>query len=131
MFFQNFRIFEKKLADGSADLVYNGIYNGKNLKKPKILILGTKTHLYELICHPHIEEDQTRPVCFLKKISLIKTNLINWRFMIFAVTVELHCNGKILKSQINLIFLDQTDFFHKTDWFSLAPLYMWVTYELI
>ena len=101
MFCQNFRIVEKKLAEGSAYLVYNGIYNSKNLKKPKILILGTKIHLYELICHPHIEEDQTKPVCFLKKISLIKTNLINWRFMIFAVTVELHCNGTILKSQIN------------------------------
>ena len=59
MFCQHFRIVEKKLAEGSAYLVYNRIYNGKNLKKPKILILGTKTHLYELICHPHIEEDQT------------------------------------------------------------------------
>ena len=54
MFCQNFRIVEKKLAEGSAYLVYNEIYNGKNLKKPKILILGTKTHLYELRCHPHI-----------------------------------------------------------------------------
>ena len=124
MFCQNFRIFEKKLAEGSACLVYNGIYNGKNLQEPKFFSLGTKTHLYELICHPHIEEDKTRPVCFLKKISLIKTNLINWRFMIFAVTLELHCNGKNLKSQINLIFLDQNDFFHKTDLLSLVLLYM-------
>ena len=140
MFCQNFRNFEKKLAEGSAYLVYNGIYNGKNLKKPKILRetlpsqtsdMGTKTHLYELRCHPHIEEDQTKPVCFLEKISLIKTNLINLRFMIFAITVELHCNGKILKSQINKIFLDRFDFFHKTDWLSLVLLYMWVTYELI
>ena len=30
-------------------------------------MFGTKTHLYELICHPHIEEDQTKPVCFMKK----------------------------------------------------------------
>ena len=66
-FFQNFRIFEKKLAKGSAYLVYNGIYNSKKLKKPKILILGTKTHLYELICHPLVEEDQTKPACFMKK----------------------------------------------------------------
>ena len=106
MFCQNFQIFEKKLAEGSAYLVYNGIYNGKNIKKPKIQTLSTKTHLFELLCHPHIDEDQTKPVCFLKKKnSLIKTNLINWRFMIFAVTVEFHCNGKILKYQINLIFL--------------------------
>ena len=58
MFCQIFRIFEKKLAEGSAYLVYNWI---------KVFILGTKTHLYELICHPHIEEDQTKPVCFMKK----------------------------------------------------------------
>ena len=113
MFCQNFRIFEKKLAEGSAYLVYNGIYNGKNLQKPKILIFGTKTHLYELICHPHIEGDQTKPFCFMKNISLIKKNLNNLRFMIFAVTIELHCNGKNLKSQINQIFLDKTDFFIK------------------
>ena len=71
MFWQNFRIFEKKLAEGSAFLVYNGICNGKNLQKPKIFILGTKTCLYELLCHPHIEDDQTKPICFMKKISLI------------------------------------------------------------
>ena len=52
--------------------------------------------------------------------------------MIFAVAVELHCNGKNLKYQISNFFLVQTDFFsHKTDWFSLVLLYMWVTYELI
>ena len=131
MFWQNFRIFEKKLAEGSAFLVYSGIYNAKNLKKPKIFILGTKTHLYELICHPHIEEDQTKPVCFMKQISLIKTNLINLRFKNFAITMELHCNSKNHKSPINQICLDQTDFFQKTDWSSLVLLYMWVKYELI
>ena len=67
MFCQNFRFFEKKLAEGSAYLVYNEIYNGKNLQKSKILILGKNAHLYELIRHPHIEEDQTKPVCFMKK----------------------------------------------------------------
>ena len=35
MFYQNFRIFENILAEGSAYLVYNGIYNGKNLKNLK------------------------------------------------------------------------------------------------
>ena len=29
------------------------------------------------------------------------------------------------------MFLDQIDFFHKTDYLSLALLYMWVKYELI
>ena len=77
MFWQNSRIVEKKLAEGSAYLVYNGMYNGKNLQKPKFFISGTKTHLYELICHPHKEEDQTKPVCFMKKMSMIKKNLIN------------------------------------------------------
>ena len=110
-FWQNFWIFEKKLAKRSAYLVYNGIFNRKNLKKSKMFMLGTKTHLYELICHPHITEDQTKPVCLMKKINLIKKNLIYLRFMIFAITVELHCNGKNIKLPINLIFLDQTDFF--------------------
>ena len=32
-------------------------------------------------------------------------------FKILAITMELHCNRKNLKSQINQIFLDQTDFF--------------------
>ena len=59
MFCQNFSIIEKKLSEGSAYLVNNGIYNGKNLQKPKVFIVGTKTHLYELICHPHIDEDKT------------------------------------------------------------------------
>ena len=67
MFWQNFRIYEKKLAEGSAFLVYNGICNGQNLQKPKIFSLDAKTCLYELICHPHIEEDQTKPVYFMKK----------------------------------------------------------------
>ena len=67
----------------------------------------------------------------MTKISLIKKNWINLRFIIFAITMELHCNGQNLKSPINPIFLDQTDFFHKIDWFSLVLLYMVVTYELI
>ena len=117
--------FLKKLAEGITCLVYNGIYNGKNLQKPEFFSLGTKTHLYELICHPHTDEDQTKPDCFMKKISLIKKNLINLRFKIFSITIKIHCNGKNHKSQINQILLDLTDFFHKTDWFSL------VTYELI
>ena len=62
MFCQNFRIFKKKFAEGSAYLVYNGIYNGKNLQEHKFFSLGNKTHLYDLIFHPHIEEDQTKPV---------------------------------------------------------------------
>ena len=38
----------------------------------------------------------------------------------FCRSIELHCNSKNLKSQINLNFLDQTDFCH-----------MRVTYEPI
>ena len=45
------------LGQGLKD--YNGIYNGTNLWKHKFRILGTKTQSYELIFHPHIEEDQT------------------------------------------------------------------------
>ena len=111
MFCQNFRIVETKLAGGSAYLVYNGIYKGKNLQRPKVFISGTKTHLYELICHPHIEEDLTKPVRFMKKISLIKKNLITLRFLILPIAMELHYNAKNHKTQINHFFLDQTDFF--------------------
>ena len=50
-----------------------------------------------------------------KKIIKIKKKFINLILMIFAVTILLHCNGKNLKSQINEIFLDQTDFCHQTD----------------
>ena len=64
MLCQKFRIFEKKLAEGSAFLVYNGIYNGKNH-------FGTKTRLYQLICHPRIEEDQTNPVCFMREKNVL------------------------------------------------------------
>ena len=73
MFSQNFWIFKKKLAKGSAYLVFNGIYHGKNLQKPKFFILGTKTHLYEHICHPHIEEDQTKPVCFMREKKSVRS----------------------------------------------------------
>ena len=44
-----------------------GFIMAKISKKPKIFIFGTKTHLYELICHPNIEEDQTKPVVYEKK----------------------------------------------------------------
>ena len=71
----NFRIVEKKLAEGSAYLVSNGIYYGKNLSKPKIFILATKTNLYELICHLHIEKDKTNPVYLMKKNQLDQENV--------------------------------------------------------
>ena len=50
---------ERNWPRAAPFLVYNGIYNGKNLKEPKIFMFGTKTCLYELICHSHIEEDKT------------------------------------------------------------------------
>ena len=46
----------------------------------------------------------------------------------FAVTMELHCNGKILNLQFLNKFLIKLIFFYKTDWLSLVLLYMWVTY---
>ena len=55
----------------------------------------------------------------------------NSRFKILAATMEVHCNSKILKSQISQFFLDHIDFFYKTDYLSLTFLYMWVKYELI
>ena len=93
--------------------------------------MGTKTHSYELIFHPHTEEDQTKVVRFIKKIFLNKKYLRNFRVKIFSDTMELHCNGKNLESQISQIFLDRVDFFYKTDWLSLILLFMWVEDELI
>ena len=67
----------------------------------------------------------------MKKNQCDQEKLDYWIFKIFAVTMELNCNGKNHKSQIIIFVLDQTDIFHKTEWFSLVPFYMWVTYELI
>ena len=58
----------------------------------------------------------------MKKICLIKKKMINFKFKIFAITMELQCNRKNKKkSQINQIFLDQAYFFIKQTglvWFS-------------
>ena len=48
-----------KLAEGTTFLVYSGIYNGKNLQNLQIFFFGTKTPLYELIYHQHLEDDKT------------------------------------------------------------------------
>ena len=53
------------------------------------------------------------------------------RFKISAITMELHCNDKNLKSQFSQLFLDQTNLFYKTDWLSLVLLYIWVEFEPI
>ena len=53
-------------------------------------------------------------------------------FKIFAVTIMLNCNDKNQEFLILKNFLDQADFCsHKIDWFSLVPLCMRVTYELM
>ena len=115
----------------TAFLYYNGNYNRKNLWKPKIFIFGTKPHPYELIFHPHIEEGQTKVVCFIKKINMIEKKLRNLGFKNFAVTMDLNCSGLNLKSWISKKNVNQIDFFYKTDYLSLTFLYMWVKYELI
>ena len=51
--------------------VYKGIYNRKNLRKHKIPVFGSQIYSYELTCHPHIEEDQTKIVSFIKKQTII------------------------------------------------------------
>ena len=64
--------------------------------------MGTNPCSYELIFHPHIEEDQTKLVCFIKNKSIWSRFFFrNLRFKIFFVTMELHCNGKNLKSKIS------------------------------
>ena len=115
-----------------ANSVYNGIYNRKNLWKHKISFFASKIHPYEVICDPHIEEDQTKPVYFIKKkINLTKKNLRNWRFKI----LPLQWSSIVLATSWTTYFkknLNQNDFFfYKTDWFSLVLLYTCVIYELI
>ena len=105
MFCRNFRIFEKKLAEGSVHLVYNGIY--KNIQKPKIFISGIKVYLYELICHSHIDQEQTRTVCLTKKFSLI------WD--LWFLRLQWSCIGiaKLLNLKLIKCFLIKLFFFIK------------------
>ena len=113
MFCENFRIVEKKFAKCSTYLVYNWIYNSKNLQKIKTSFWALKL-IYMSSYVTHIYRGTNITSLFdEKKISLIHFFFYYLRFMIFAVTVELHCNGKNIKSQINLIFLDESDFFQK------------------
>ena len=60
---------------------YNGIYDSKNLQKPKFLILCTKTHSYELIFHPNIEESQTKAIFFIKKKKSIQSRIFFYFFI--------------------------------------------------
>ena len=113
MLCQNFRIVENKLGEGSAYLVYNGIYNGKNLQKPKIFILGTKTYLYELICQPHIEEDQTKPVCFMKKSVWSGKIWLIWDFLFYPLQWSSIVMAKILNLILIIFFWIKLIFFIK------------------
>ena len=92
--------------------------------------MGTKTHSYKSIFHPPLDEDQTKPVCFIKRINLIKKDWRNFRFKIFAVTSSI-VTAKILNLQFLKKNCDQTDFHNKADWFSLILLYMGVEDELL
>ena len=65
-------------------------------QQPKFFILGTKSLLYKLICHPRIEDK-----------SVMKKSVTSRKI---AITMELHCNGKNYKSQIYPIFIDQIFF---------------------
>ena len=114
-----------------ANSVYNGIYNRKKLQKHKISIFGSKIHPYEVICDPHIEEAQTKPVYFIKKNQFDQEKIEKFEVQDFAFTMELHCIGNILNHQFKKKILIKMIFFYKTDWFSLVLLYMWVIYELI
>ena len=96
----------------------------------KIIIVGTKTHLYELMS-PTYRGGPNKNSLFYKENQFGQEIFINLKFIIFVATIELDCNGKSPKSQINQFFLDHTDFFHKTGWFSLVLLYIFVAYELI
>ena len=46
------KILKKKIAEGSAYLVYNGIYDGKNLKNLKSLFWALKIiHMSSYVTH--------------------------------------------------------------------------------
>ena len=83
-----------------------GFYNGKNIRKLEIFIFGTKAHSYKPIFHLHIEKDQTTPVCLIKNKNYQDFSR-KLRLKIFAVTMDLRCNGKSLEFQNNKIFLNQ------------------------
>ena len=128
MFWQNFRIYERKLAEGSAFLVYNGICNGQYLQKPKIFSFDAKTCLYELICHSHIEEDQTKLVYFMKKKKTVwsrKIGLIGdlrflplqWSSIVMA---------KIINFKLIQFFLIKLIFVIKQTGLFCPPLYVLV-----
>ena len=47
--------------------VYNENFNGQKLQKDKIYFFGSNICSYELIFHPHIEEDNTNTFGLIKK----------------------------------------------------------------
>ena len=71
-------------SDVRPFLYYNGNYNRKisENRNQKKIIWGTKTHSYELIFHPHIEEGQTKVVCFITKKSMWSRK--NWEIEDFS-----------------------------------------------
>ena len=114
-------------------LYYNGNYNRKNLWKPKNFICGTKTHSYELIFHPHIEESQTKSLFYKKKKSIwsqkyLKRNLDLWFLLLQWTSIVA---AEILNLKFVKKVLDQIILFYKTDYLNLVFTYMWVKYELI
>ena len=74
-----------------------------------------KIYYYELIFHPHIEDNNTKILSFINKIILIKRNSRKLRFNISAITKELNCNGGNLKSQFSQFVDDQVIFLYKTE----------------
>ena len=91
--------------------VYNGIYNSENHWKPEIFILDNKTHSYEIIFQRHIEEDQTQTVCFMRKNQFDQEKFKILEVQDFAITIELHFNGKILNPEFLTFFLIKLIFF--------------------
>ena len=85
-------IYSSSFGIAPANSLYNGIYNRKNLRKHKIPIFGTNIHSYELKSHPHIEEDQT------KLVGFIKNNQFQ-RFFFNCCSRFCHYNGASLKWQ--------------------------------
>ena len=123
-FCQNFRIFKKKFTEGSAYLVYNGIY-----KILQNLHFGHKNTFVWAHMSPTYWVGPNLTSLFYEKKSVWSITfllILNFRFL--SLKWSSIVMAKILNLKLIFFSLSNLFFSHKTYWFSLVLLYMWVTY---
>ena len=60
---------------------------GKKLRKPETQLFVTKNISYELICHPHKEEDLNNVLCFIHTKNMLDEKKKKKIFKMFTVTM--------------------------------------------